>query len=501
MGGSTQHSDYDDEHYLAFAHRVRTQLALLAGKLKSGALDRDAGNPAAIRLGAELELYLTDQHFRPLGENRALLAQLDDPRLQLELNRFNLEYNLDPLPLAGAPFSALADAVNARLAHLNDAARHLGGRVLAVGILPTLQRGDFDDCMTDEPRYHALARGLRAIRGEPFQIHIDGADGNGLVDFCSDDVSLEGANTSWQLHLRVAARDFADWYNAIQLVTPLALGMAGNSPLLFGQHLWEETRIALFRQSIDSRGSRHPRWRPPARVAFGEGWLRDSAWELFASAVALYPPILPECRTDLPDSALHELRLHMGTVWLWNRPVFDPADGGHLRIEMRALPAGPTGADMAATSAFLIGAANSLRPRIRELITALPFRYAEYNFVEAARQGLDARIIWPCPTQIELFDRRLGDIITELLPAAEAGLVAMGVDTTEAQHHCELVRARLESGQTGSRWLRAGFHALGGDDQAASEVLARYAAHQAGGAPVHTWARASESPPISGQQP
>ncbi|MBZ2188310.1 hypothetical protein K8B33_04340 [Alcanivorax sp. JB21] len=496
ISGSGRHSDYDDEQYVAFAHRVRTQLALLAGKLKSGALDQDADNPAALRLGAELELYLTDRDFRPLGENRALLAQLDDPHLQLELNRFNLEYNLDPLPLAGTPFSACADAVNTRLTHLNDAASRLApvpGRVLAVGILPTLQRTDFDDCMTDEPRYHALAQGLRAIRGEPFQIQIEGTDGQGRVDFCSDDVSLEGANTSWQLHLRVAARDFADWYNAIQLVTPLALGMAGNSPLLFGQNLWEETRIALFRQSIDSRGSRHPRWRPPARVAFGEGWLRDSAWELFASAVALYPPILPECRTDLPDNALHELRLHMGTVWLWNRPVFDPADGGHLRIEMRALPAGPSGADMAATSAFLIGAANSLRPRIRELITALPFRHAEYNFVEAARQGLDARIIWPCRTQIELFDRRLNDIITELLPAAQEGLTALGVDASEARHHCDLIRARLESGQTGSRWLRAGFHALGGDHQAASMLLERYARHQADGKPVHTWPRAGAS--------
>ncbi|WP_111656206.1 hypothetical protein [Isoalcanivorax indicus] len=482
MGGSTQRQDYTDEDYLRFAHRVRTQLALLAGKLKSGQLDH-----GPCTLGAELELYLTDDTFCPMGQNKALLALINDPHLQLELNRFNLEYNLDPLPAAGAPFRHMATTVQQALAMLNEHARQLNGRVLAVGILPTLQRADFDGCMTDEARYHALARGLRDIRGEPFRIHIEAPEG--VVELCSDDVSLEGANTSWQVHLRVPARDFADWYNAIQMVTPLALGMAGNSPLLFGQSLWEETRIALFRQSIDSRGSRHPRWRPPARVAFGEGWVRDSAWELFASSVALYPPILPEC-SDAPDDALQELRLHQGTVWLWNRPVFDPVEGGHLRIEMRALPAGPTGADMAATTAFLIGAANSLRPRMRELTAALPFRYAEYNLVAAAREGLSARLVWPCKTQIELFDRRLDDIVRELLPASREGLLALGVHADEADQQLALIQARLESGQTGSRWLRAGFHALGGDEHAASALLAQYAQHQADGAPVHTWPRA-----------
>lgn len=82
-------------------------------------------------------------------------------------------------------------------------------------------------------------------------------------------------------------------------------------------------RVALFKQSVDDRGRTGPR-RRVARTALGTGWLR-------------------------------ELRLHQGTVWRWNRAIYDPASGGHLRIEMRALPAGPTVIDMMATSAFLIG--------------------------------------------------------------------------------------------------------------------------------------------------
>src|SRR5690606_9895253 len=199
-----------------------------------------------------------------------------------------------------------------------------------------------------------------------------------------------------------------------------------------------------------------------------------------------YPPILPDCSDDDP-AALTELRQHMGTVWLWNRPVFDPADGRHLRIEMRALPAGPTGADMAASTAFLIGAANTLRQRIDHLITSLPFRYAEYTFVEAARAGLDARLIWPCATQVELFDRALPDIVSELLPAAREGLTALGVDADEAAQQCALIRARLASGQTGSRWLRRGLHHYGNTPGGTQALLADYHRHQASGRPVHEW--------------
>lgn len=482
MGIKTCTGHYSDEDYLRFSHRLREQLPLLHSQLRSGRLDH-----GPVTLGAELELYITDTAFTPLHANRALLDAAGDPLLQLELNRFNLEYNLAPQAIAGAPFSHYARAVQQQLARLNQLAGQLDtpGRVLAIGILPTLTAADFHDCMTDEPRYQALSSGLRRIRGEPFHIHIEGAQDT--LECRNEDVTLEGANTSWQCHLRVPAHEFAGWYNAIQLVTPLAVGLSGNSPLLFGKHLWEETRIALFRQSIDSRGQQAQRWRAPARVAFGEGWVRDSAWELFASAVALYPPILPDCSNDDP-AALTELRQHMGTVWLWNRPVFDPADGSHLRIEMRALPAGPTGADMAASTAFLIGAANTLRQRIDHLITALPFRYGEYNFVEAARAGLEARLVWPCATQVELFDRALPDIVRELLPAAREGLTALGVDAAEADRQCALIQARLASGQTGSRWLRRGLQHYGNTLHGTQALLKDYHRHQAGGRPVHEWA-------------
>ena len=108
--------------------------------------------------------------------------------------------------------------------------------------------------------------------------------------------------------------------------------------------------MAVFRQATDDRGELPPTWTPPARVSFGRGWVRRGAAELFAESVALHIPLLPVLGPESPLDAvargevpkLDELRLHNGTIWSWNRPVYDPSAGGHLRIEFRALPAGPT---------------------------------------------------------------------------------------------------------------------------------------------------------------
>ena len=55
-----------------------------------------------------------------------------------------------------------------------------------------------------------------------------------------------------------------------------------------------------------------------------------------------------------------ELRLHNGTIYRWNRPIYDVVRGRpHLRVENRVLPAGPTVVDIAGQRRVL------LRPRAR----------------------------------------------------------------------------------------------------------------------------------------
>jgi hypothetical protein len=214
------------------------------------------------------------------------------------------------------------------------------------GILPTLRAEELRlAALSDARRFRALDNGIRRLRHEPSRVRIDGAD---PLELAVDDVALEGANTSFQVHLRVDPERFTATYNAVQLATGPVLAVAGNSPTFLGRRLWEETRVALFKQVVDDRDAAGKASRRVCRVAFGTGWVRDGAAELLEDSVRLHEPIMPVLAAERPLDrvdggqvpALEELRLHQGTVWTWNRAIYDPTAGGHLRVEMRALPAG-----------------------------------------------------------------------------------------------------------------------------------------------------------------
>jgi hypothetical protein len=129
-----------------------------------------------------------------------------------------------------------------------------------------------------------VSSGLRRLRQDPFRLCIAGED---PLELASEDVALEGATSSFQVHLRVDPAEFTRTYNAVQLATAPVLAVSGNSPTFLGRRLWEETRIAVFKQSVDDRQGREPR-RRLSRTALGTGWLRGGALELFAESVRLH---------------------------------------------------------------------------------------------------------------------------------------------------------------------------------------------------------------------
>lgn len=459
-------------------------------------LDRPAFGVGDPSLGAELEMYLVDENGRPLARNVEIREAMQDKQLTLELNRFNLEYNLSPVAIADQPFSDSEQQMLRALREINRHAARFGGHAVPIGILPTLELADFDHrTMTDLPRFHALREKLQEERRDLFRIDITGEDSLSLA---TDDITLEGANTSFQVHYRVNPADFADTFNAIQLVTPLVLALSANSPIAFGRRLWHETRIPLFKQSIDSRAevkldSLH--WQQPARVNFGQGWVREGAWELFAEAVRLYEPLLPLVRGDAkrPFSSppsLDELRMHMGTLWLWNRPVYDDAAGGHLRIEMRSLPSGPTPADMMANAALAIGLAEGLRSHIRELITALPFRHATQNLYHAARRGMGAELVWPSTEQCRLRAEPVLHLAERLLPVAAQGLKNIGISDAERDHYLGIIEERIRAARNGASWQLQALERLepgSNRSQALHDMLAHYSALSRQNIPVAQW--------------
>jgi len=490
MGIEIDQARFEERDYLRFGERLRESLQALAL-----VLDRPGFGLGDTTVGVELELHLVDQDARPSPINRVVVEKTADPRVTLEIDRFNVEVNTYPTKIEGRPFSTLYGQLEEVMASIRRAAVEHSTRVTAIGILPTIEARDLGaHALTEGHRYAALSQGIQRARGGAFPVRISGDD---VLEITADDVTFEGANTSLQIHLRVAPKDFARTYNAAQLVAAPALALSTNSPLFLGKRLWEETRIALFRQSVDDRPDAEPDdWRP-ARVSFGHGWVRGSALELFTEAISLHEPLLPvmdESESPLAIvregkvPALRELRLHGGTVWRWNRAVYDSANGGHLRVEMRALPAGPTTIDMVAGAAFALGLTLGLAPRADDLVNRITFGQARRNFYQAARFGLACELIWPETSRTHPVPAT--SLIAQLLPVARDGLLGAGVVAAEADAWLAIVANRVERRITGSTWQRACFeHSKRGGDtgRASKEMLERYMALSLEGRPVAEW--------------
>lgn len=453
MGLEIEQAEFNRDEHERFQRKLFDNLTALKRVLSTPDFGRGKGS-----IGAELEMYIVDERARPLAANTNIHAAANDPQLTLELNRYNLEFNLTPVGLSDKPFTTIEQEILAKLGGLNATAAQFGGRIVPIGILPSLKRRDFGlATMTDLKRYHALTNVLRQRREDFFSIKIDGID---PVSVRAEDVTFEGANTSLQLHFRVDPQDFTDTFNAVQFVTPLVLAVAANSPFFLGRRLWHETRVPLFKQSIDGRNRSRRALHLPSRVDFGQGWVRHGAYELFAESVHLHRPILPVCNNDDPlcdiDNgtlpALYELRLHQGTIWHWNRPIYDHHAAGHLRIEMRSLPAGPTAVDMLANCAFHIGLAVGMRAQIEELIPAMPFQLLVYNFYRAAQYGLQAKLLWPALYENTLRELPVRELAISLLETAQRGLESIGISSAETAHYLGIIGERLQRNTSGANW-------------------------------------------------
>lgn len=451
MGTAVKQWSFTEQDHKNFQHCLYQQLE----ELKE-VIARPSFGQTPLMIGAELEMYLTDQQGNVSFSNQLLLDELNDEQFQPELNQYNLELNLSAYLQSKQPFKSLHQEIITKQQTLNNICLQHDINPVAIGILPTLEKQHLNiEHMTNIARYHNLARHLYKQRGQAFDVNITGDE---QLTIAFDDICAEGANTSFQVHLMIPPERFTKVFNAAQLTSPLVTAIGANSPIFLGKKLWHETRIALFKQSLDIRLRNQVNWQEPTRVNFGFGWLRQSPWELFAEAVALYPVVLPALSKQCGDTALpclNELSLHMGTIWPWHRPVYCNKGNGHIRIEFRAIPAGPTPIDMIANAAFAIGLANGIADEVEDLVSQIPFRFAEYNFYRAAQHGLDAKILWPLDNGYQPTEVNICAVIEKLLPIAESGLLSFGISNEEATTYLEVIARRLASKQNGAHWQRA----------------------------------------------
>lgn len=419
-------------------------------------LDTDLIETGVRRIGAEQEIFLVDRACRPASMSGPVLDQIDDPRFTHELAQFNLEANLSPQLLGGDCLRRMEDEANELLAVARRAAYAVGSQTVLTGILPTLKQSDLTlDNMVQVPRYRALNDTVIAMRGSDFRLGIKGID---QLDLKHDNLMLEACNTSFQVHFQVSPHEFANLYNIAQAVTGPVMAAAVNSPLLLGKRLWQETRIAVFEHSVDSRSDAHQARGHQPRVHFGNDWIESSVTEIFKEDIARFRIVLTNDVADEEDPfamiergvapPLRALRLHNGTVYRWNRACYGVVDGlAHLRIENRVLPAGPTVLDEVSNAAFFFGLMSSMGQRddVRDHIS---FDEVKRNFFAAARDGLKAQQTW--------LDGRVvpaGTLITDtLIPLAKEGLEASGISGKDIDRYIGTVADRVGAGRTGARW-------------------------------------------------
>lgn len=446
-------------------------------------------------IGVELEMNLVDDAQQPALRAVDVLETLDDEEWVHEIGAFNLETNLPVMSLETDGLARLEAELDTRVRRAEEAAAQHSSHVVTVGHLPTLSEEVLADPSWRSPgaRYEALDTAVLDARGEPVHLRIEGEGGGLATEF--DSVAAESACTSMQLHLQVAPEKFAAAWNAAQAIAGPQVALAANSPFLLGRRLWHETRIATFEQAIDTRPPEYAAQGVRPRVWFGERWI-TSMFDLFEENVRFFPAIIPESREMAEEPLLsegaaprlHELMLHNGTVWRWNRPIYDPGtDIPHLRLENRLLPGGPTAADMAANAAFFYGSVRSLMDERRPLWSRMSFEDARDAFEVCARRGADARVRWTRRQVVPV-----SELLTEeLIPRAMDGLRALAVDDAAIRRTEEILIGRASTRRTGARWQIDAVAAIeqNGLDRrdALAEMTRLYREGQASGRPVHEW--------------
>jgi hypothetical protein len=308
----------------------------------------------------------------------------------------------------------------------------------------------------------------------------------------ADSISPEAACTSVQYHLKVTPEDFGAYWNAAQMIAGVQAALAANSPYLFGHELWRETRIPLFEQATDTRVKELREQGVRPRVWFGERWIR-SVLDLFEENSRYFSPLLPVCDEDDPLDQLargevprlDELTLHNGTVYRWNRPVYDIAQNTpHLRVENRVLPAGPTVADTMANGALYYGLVRALAAEERPPWNDMVFADAARNLRHGARDGIDAMVVWPGAGEVRVTDL----VLERLLPQAAAGLDLWGVDGVVRDRLLGIIEQRCLTRRNGATWQVETVHAIGRDRHEALRLMVQsYIEHMHSNAPVHTW--------------
>ena len=486
MGAEVEAREFTGADRTAYREKVRRCLDVFARMLAESAFDTD--DPMT---GLEVELNLIDDAGDPALKNAEVLEAIADPDFQTELGQFNIEINIPPARLREGALQGFEDNLRTSLNAAEEKSAEVGAHLVMIGILPTLADGHMSaSSLSGNPRYRLLSEQILNARGEDITIEIAGPE---RLQTTSDTIVPEAACTSTQLHVQTSPAQFASYWNASQAIAGLQIAVGANSPYLLGKHLWHETRVPLFEQATDTRSEELKTQGVRPRVWFGDRWI-TSVFDLFEENVRFFPALLPVLAEEDPLRVLEgggtpnlsELRLHNGTIYRWNRPIYDISGGiPHLRVENRLLAAGPTVVDTMANAAFYFGLVRALAESDRPIWSQMSFAAAEENFHTAAQHGIEATVFWPGVGEVPATEL----VLRRLLPLAHLGLSSWGVETAVRDRLLGVIEQRCLLRTNGAQWFIDKMRARQGEDRfdALRATLLDYNSGMHANDPVHTW--------------
>jgi len=487
MGSQSILSSKDAQARKEFTYHLLQDISSLEMLLDKKAFENDVQ-----RIGVEQEVSLVDDKMRPSCCALDILNEIDHKNYTTELSQFNLEMNLEPSELGPGCFKKVEKDLHAHIDYLKKIALFKNKFVPFAGILPTIERPDFDfKNITPYQRYKLLNEMLKQGKDDEFDIKISGVD---ELTLTMDSIMAESCNTSFQMHLQINSDKSVESYNWSQIIAGPILSACVNSPLLLGRTLWAETRIALFQQTVDSRNSLLLLNNQRPRVTFGYDWIKKNITEIFKNDVAHYPllitsPIDEDSLEKIKkgeNSELKALALHNGNIYKWNRLCYGITGGKpHLRIENRYIPSGPTIIDEVANFAFWVGMMKAMPKYYHTVKKSTAYKSIRQNFYKAAKHGLGCQFQW-CDELIPA--KKL--VLDKFIPMAYEGLEKVGIDHKEASHYLEIIRKRVEKEQTGASWMVNNFNKIkkhSTNRRAAFYITREMLSLQEENIPVHEW--------------
>ena len=451
-----------------YMDRVREQAASLRTAIEAGEYD----NPE-YAVGLEMELYGTDRD--PPSRLAPLPEAVFEAGATKELGVHNAEINTDPDVLDESGLVAQAERIQSAYRAATEAAAGAGTRLVSDAMwtippeagteqyLAQTERKDgvvLAANMRTDPRYAAIDNAVIRLAEGDIPLSVPG------VDRTFPSILFESLATSIQPHLQIpTAATFPTAYNgAIRTLGPI-LALSTNAPFLppdlytsiedplkLVERSHHELRIAVFEQSVNA--SPNPKVRVPNDI--------ETVEETVDRVVAddLYAPFLREWITDEPRDSVAdrywEFQYKRSTYWRWLRCVIcgDPVGGGDersLRIEYRPIPTQPTVADVVGMQWLTVGLIRGLLATDHPLET-LPWADARGSFYNAARDGLDADLVWMTRTGERTTDSEI--IFEEVFDVAREGLAASGVSEETIDQWLGPIERRWTTRTTPSQWKK-----------------------------------------------